>query len=83
MELHDIAEQMQQAFSEYLTTSEFRPGQIIVIGCSTSEVHGGQIGKDSQPMIAETLYEVLAPMAEENKLYLDHLQYLYIIFIQL
>lgn len=70
MELHNIQQQMQQAFQEYLSTSSFKPGQVIVIGCSTSEVHGGQIGKDSQPKIAETLYEVLAPMAEENGLYL-------------
>ena len=70
MDLQQIRQQMQQAFSEYLSTPELKPGQIIVIGCSTSEVHGGQIGKDSQPKIAETLYEVLAPMAEEKGLYL-------------
>lgn len=70
MELAEIQQQMQDAFAEYLATSEFRPGQIIVIGCSTSEVHGGQIGKDSQPQVAETLYQVLAPMAEAHNLYL-------------
>ena len=70
MELTEIGQQMREAFSEYLSTSDFHPGQIIVIGCSTSEVHGGQIGKDSQPQVAETLYEVLAPMAEEKGLYL-------------
>jgi uncharacterized protein (TIGR01440 family) len=70
MELTEIGQQMREAFSEYLSSSDFRAGQIIVIGCSTSEVHGGQIGKDSQPQVAETLYEVLAPMAEEKGLYL-------------
>ena len=70
MELTEIGQQMREAFSEYLSTSDFRPGQIIVIGCSTSEVHGGQIGKDSQPQVAETLYKILAPMAEEKGLYL-------------
>lgn len=70
MELREIEQQMQAAFSEYLSTSDFRPGQILVIGCSTSEVHGGQIGKDSQPQIAEILYNVLSPMAEKKGLYL-------------
>ena len=70
MELAEIRQQMHDAFAEYLTTSDLRPGQIIVIGCSTSEVHGGHIGKDSQPQVAEVLYEVLAPMAEEKGIYL-------------
>lgn len=70
MELQEIGQQMQQAFSEYLEAANLKPGQIVVIGCSTSEVHGGRIGKDSQPDIAAVLYEVLAPMAEEKGLYL-------------
>ena len=70
MEMNEIAEQMRQAFSEYLDVANLRPGNIVVIGCSTSEVHGGRIGKDSQPDIAAVLYDVLAPMAEEKGLYL-------------
>ena len=66
MELQEIGQQMQQAFSEYLEIANLKPGQIVVIGCSTSEVHGGRIGKDSQPDIAAALYEVLAPMAEKG-----------------
>ena len=42
MEMNEIAEQMRQAFSEYLDVANLRPGNIVVIGCSTSEVHGGQ-----------------------------------------
>ena len=47
MELQEIQQQMRQAFTEYLEIANLKPGQIIVIGCSTSEVHGGRIGKDS------------------------------------
>ena len=71
MEMNEIAEQMRQAFSEYLDVANLRPGNIVVIGCSTSEVHGGHIGKDSQPDIAAVLYDVLAPMAEEKGIYLE------------
>ena len=70
MEMQEIGQQMQQAFNEYLEVANLRPGQIVVIGCSTSEVHGGKIGKDSQPDIAAVLYEVLAPMAAEKGIYL-------------
>lgn len=70
MDLQEIQQQMRQAFTEYLELTNLRAGQIIVIGCSTSEVHGGRIGKDSQPDIAEALYNVLAPMAEEKDLHL-------------
>lgn len=70
MDLQEIQQQMQQAFAEYLEVANLKAGQIIVIGCSTSEVHGGRIGKDSQPDIAEALYKVLNPMAEEKGLYL-------------
>ena len=70
MEMQEIRQQMQAAFAEYLEIANLKPGQICVIGCSTSEVHGGKIGKDSQPDIAAVLYEVLAPMAEEKGIYL-------------
>ena len=70
MEMQEIQQQMQQAFAEYLEVANLKPGQICVIGCSTSEVHGGRIGKDSQPDIAAALYEVIAPMAAEKGIYL-------------
>ena len=70
MELQEIQQQMRTAFAEYLEVANLKPGKSVVIGCSTSEVHGGRIGKDSQPDIAAALYEVLAPMAEEKGLYL-------------
>ena len=70
MDMQEIKQQMKDAFTEFLEVSNLRAGQICVIGCSTSEVHGGRIGKDSQPDIAEALYEVLAPMAEEKGIYL-------------
>ncbi len=70
MDLEEIRQQMRRAFAEFLEVAGLKPGQIVVVGCSTSEVHGGHIGKDSQPEIAAALYEVLAPMAEEKGLYL-------------
>ena len=38
MELQEIAQQMRQAFQEYLDVANLKPGNVVVIGCSTSEV---------------------------------------------
>lgn len=65
-----IHEQAKTVFSEFLAKTDFKAGQIIVIGCSTSEVRGGRIGKDGNSAIAEALYTAVAPLAAENGLYL-------------
>ena len=41
-----IHEQAKAVFGEFLAKTDFKAGQIIVIGCSTSEVRGSRIGKD-------------------------------------
>ncbi|UWG97192.1 TIGR01440 family protein [Dehalobacter sp. DCM] len=45
-----------QAFAE---TAGLHPGQLIVIGCSTSEVLGGKIGKASSREVADILIKPL------------------------
>lgn len=65
-----IHEQAKTVFSEFLAKTDFKAGQIIVIGCSTSEVRGSRIGKDGNSAIAEALYTAVAPLAAENGLYL-------------
>ena len=44
-----IREQAAQAVRELCDAAGLRPGQIVVVGCSTSEVRGGRIGTDSAP----------------------------------
>lgn len=65
-----IHEQAKTVFSEFLAKTDFKAGQIIVIGCSTSEVRGSRIGKDGNSAIAEALYTAVAPLAAEKGLYL-------------
>lgn len=65
-----IHEQAKAVFGEFLAKTDFKAGQIIVIGCSTSEVRGSRIGKDGNSAIAEALYTAVAPLAAENGLYL-------------
>ena len=45
--------------------AKLQKGQILVVGCSTSEVTGHTVGSDSSPAIGQAIYEgiqqVLAP----------------------
>lgn len=65
-----IHEQAKAVFGEFLAKTDFKAEQIIVIGCSTSEVRGSRIGKDGNSAIAEALYTAVAPLAAEKGLYL-------------
>ena len=65
-----IQEHAKAVFGEFLAKTDFKAEQIIVIGCSTSEVRGSRIGKDGNSAIAEALYTAEAPLAAEKGLYL-------------
>lgn len=45
------------AMEELTQTAKLCPGQIVVIGCSTSEVTGHRIGSFSAPEIGQALFE--------------------------
>ncbi|MDD2214770.1 MAG: TIGR01440 family protein [Oscillospiraceae bacterium] len=58
----DIAQLQQQAAAAcqaLLQQARLKPGDILVVGCSTSEVAGGRIGQLSQPQLAQPLLEAL------------------------
>ena len=42
-----ITAQARQAAEELLAAAHLRAGDIFVVGCSSSEIVGGHIGKDS------------------------------------
>ena len=70
MELLAIEKQMEALFDEFLTTCSFKPGQIIVVGCSTSEVAGAHIGKAGDPNVAGALFPPLWRLTQERGLHL-------------
>lgn len=57
MNLEEIKEQAENAVSEICTNAHLKAGQLFVVGCSTSEVAGDQIGTHSSMDIADALYE--------------------------
>jgi uncharacterized protein (TIGR01440 family) len=56
-ESQSIADQVEQLTEELVRTSGLRPGQLIVLGVSTSEVQGHRIGTSGAETVAELIYE--------------------------
>ncbi|NCC68612.1 MAG: TIGR01440 family protein [Clostridia bacterium] len=65
-----IASQSKAAINELLDIALPKPGQIIVIGCSSSEIMGGKIGHGSVPEAAEAVFQAISPVVKDKGLYL-------------
>ncbi len=68
--LEKIKEQTRTAFTELLAAAKLRREDLVVIGCSSSEIAGQRIGTFSSADCAEAVYGVLSEIAAENGLYL-------------
>jgi len=65
-----IKESMQKAVEELCTAAKLKAGDIVVIGCSTSEVCGAKIGTESAPDVAEVLVNAALSVLKERGIYL-------------
>ncbi|MBQ7916168.1 MAG: TIGR01440 family protein [Firmicutes bacterium] len=63
-------EEAKLAMEELLEAAAVKPGDIVVIGCSTSEVLGSKIGTYSSEETAQQLYAAIAPVIEAKGCYL-------------
>ena len=61
-----IKEQAENAVRELLEVSKLQPGELLVIGCSSSEIMGERIGKGSSMEAARAVYDGIAPVLEEK-----------------
>lgn len=68
--LQEIQSQAAQAASELLSAANLRPGGIFVVGCSSSEIMGGQIGKASSLEAAQAVFDGIYPILEERGIFL-------------
>lgn len=65
-----IKEQAKNAVCELLSETQTKSGQIVVIGCSSSEIVGGNIGKASAPEVAEAVLGETLSVLRDRGLYL-------------
>ena len=65
-----IEAQAGTAAAELLDAAGLRAGDILVVGCSSSEVLGGRIGKASSPEAAEAVFAGIYPVLQKRGVYL-------------
>ena len=68
--MQQIAEQAAAAVRELCEAAKLKKGDILVVGCSTSEVRGSKIGTDSAPETAEVLFQAIAGVLQSKGIYL-------------
>ena len=68
--LENIKAQIKAAMDEIIERSLVKKGEIFVVGCSSSEVIGGNIGKNSSYEAAKVIFEVIYPILKQNGIYL-------------
>lgn len=68
--LNNISDVWHKVLDDFFGQANLRPGQILVLGCSTSEVLGKHIGRGSSTEVAEILLPPLLEYVRERGLYL-------------
>lgn len=67
---HELAATVQAATEELLTVASLQPGQILVVGCSTSEIMGQRIGSASSLEIGRAVVAGLLAATNRAQVYL-------------
>ena len=65
-----IHQEAEAALKELIETAKLSAGQLVVIGCSSSEIVGERIGKGSTPEAAKAVVDAIMPILKENNLQL-------------
>lgn len=65
-----IHRQAYSAAAEIIRTGRLEAGDLLVVGCSTSEVCGAKIGSESRPEVAKEVYRGIAEACAEAGVYL-------------
>lgn len=68
--MKNITEQVNKAVLELIDAARLKKGDILVVGCSSSEIVGGKIGHDSSLEAAEAVFAGLYPVLKEKGIYL-------------
>ena len=68
--LIEIENETYKAVSELIETAKVKKGSICIIGCSSSEVCGGIIGKASSPDAADAIFKGASKAAAEAGIYI-------------
>ena len=70
VDLDVIAAEATEIIEELIETAKMKPGQIMVIGCSSSEIAAHTIGRYSSKEVGETVFNALNNVAKKHQIYL-------------
>ena len=65
-----IQREARAAITALLSAAHLKKGEILVVGCSTSEVLGKHIGKGSSEDVAKAILSAFLPVAREAGIFL-------------
>ena len=68
--MSDFILEAKTAVSEIIELGNLKKGQILVVGCSTSEITGNKIGTQSVPEVAEQVVSTVLNVLNEKGIYL-------------
>lgn len=65
-----IKSEAERATIELIERSNLKPFDIVVVGCSSSEILGSKIGKGSSPEAGKAVVEAILPVLNDKQLFL-------------
>ncbi len=68
--MDELRAQAAQVTRELIEKAKLHAGQIVVVGCSTSEICGSRIGSDSRPEVAKLVLEAIWDELRAKGIYL-------------
>lgn len=70
MMLEELKTETRNAALELLELAGLKPGHIVVVGCSSSEIAGHNVGSMSSPEIGQAVFESIYEVLSEKGIYL-------------
>lgn len=70
MELKELTQQAAKATEEVVAASKIQPGELFVVGCSSSAVQGERIGTHSSMDVAEAVFDGIYSVLKPRGIYL-------------
>ncbi len=68
--MEKIIQQTEQVIKEFLDTAKLQEGDLLVVGCSSSEICGEKIGTASSVEAAQAVFETIYYTCKERGIYL-------------
>ena len=68
--MNTIYTQTKEAIAELCERARLKAGSIVVVGCSTSEVVGAKIGTNSDPNVADEIFNALHDYTKSKGIFL-------------